>query len=113
MTDTPEDLGETTLHLAGTKPAMVPVVNVPWTAMVLLIGVTAEMAEIYWKMAIVAVPLWPVALFIFRQDHNGLRVLGSWVKTAGLDLRANWFGGTSVEVFPTTFSGRFRGIPNA
>ena len=37
MTDTPEDLGETTLHLAGTKPAMVPVVNVPWTAMVLLI----------------------------------------------------------------------------
>jgi type IV secretory pathway VirB3-like protein len=108
-----DDMGEATLHLAGTRPAMVPIVNVPWIAMVLLVGVTAELAMIYWKLALIATPLWPVALFVFRKDHNALRILGAWIRTAGLDFRAHWFGGTSIEVFPQTYHGHFRGIPDA
>lgn len=110
--DQDEDLGETPLHLAGTRPAMVPIIGVPWLSMVILVGVTAELAVLYWRLALIAVPLWPVALFIFRKDHNALRILAAWLSTAGLDFRAHWFGGTSIEVFPTIYSGKFRGIPS-
>ncbi len=92
---------------------MVPIVNVPWIAMVLLVGITAMLAEIYWKLAVMALPLWPVALFIFRKDHNGLRLMGMWIRTAALDCYAWWYGGTSLEVFPSTPRDTFRGIPHA
>lgn len=107
-----EDLGETSLHLAGTRPAMVPVIAIPWTALILLIGVTAMCAEFYWKFAFLAVPFWPLGFFIFRRDHNGLRIFAAWLRTAGLDMRAAWFGGTSVEVCPQGYSGHYRGIPD-
>lgn len=100
------------MHLAGTRPAMVPVVQVPYTSLLLLIGITAELATQNWRLALLAIPLWPIALWVFRQDHNGLRVLTSWIKTSGMDLRASWFGASSIEAFPITNSGRFRGIPS-
>jgi type IV secretory pathway VirB3-like protein len=112
MSDDPEDLGETDLHLAGTRPAMVPVLQVPVTSFIVLLGITAELVEIYWRLAVLSIPLWPVALWVFRRDHNGMRVLSSWLKTAGLDLRASWFGATTIEVFPIGRSKKdFRGIP--
>lgn len=113
MSEDNRKAGETDLHLAGTRPAMVPIVNIPWVSMILLSGITVELATLYWKLIFIAVPLWPVALFIFRKDHNGMRILGAWIRTAGMDFHAHWFGGTSVETFPRTYRGRFRGIPNA
>ena len=112
MTD-PDDLGEADLHLAATMPAMVPIINVPWMVLVTMTGITVELVYFDWHLGLISAPVWVGGIFLFRKDHNGMRILLSWLRTAFLDCHAWWFGGTSVEVFPTTYRGEFRGIPHA
>jgi type IV secretory pathway VirB3-like protein len=96
------------IAVGNTRPAVVPVVNVPLKDCVVW-GIFAMEAASY---RIQFVPVIAAGFFfactLYRKDYNAGRCFVSWLMTSASDLAARSLGGTSIPAEPGR--GAFRGI---
>lgn len=105
-----EELAETTLHVAATRPAML------W-------GLPLQLAIVFFiSFGVIAVvmhnmlygaavgPIWFSASLLVRRDYNAVRVTALWLRTSASALDSHLWGGASSSPLPIKLSKRARGI---
>jgi type IV secretory pathway VirB3-like protein len=103
-----EELREHDLALGGTRPALMPYLNMPWMDFVVFLAAGVECLVSRWQLIVlVAVPFF-YSLILYRKDYNAGRVFVCWLTTSGRHLGAASLGGTFIS--PAPAAGVFRGI---
>jgi type IV secretion system protein VirB3 len=105
-----EDLAETTLHVAATRPALLWGLPLQLAAtFVIAFGVIAVAMHNMLYGAVLA-PLWFAAGLLVRRDYNAIRVTALWLRTSASAFDSHIWGGASVSPLPVKTSKRARGI---
>lgn len=97
-----EQLDQTPLYLAATRPAMIPWMSVPYDAGLVLIAL-AGFIIIYGQnplYLLALLPVWALLVALTRHDHNALRVTNLWSKTSLFSIDAGEWGGASPNPAP-------------
>jgi type IV secretory pathway VirB3-like protein len=101
--------GEHVLALGGTRPALLPGLNIPWVEGVLYI--CAGLMAFVWTpqyFFIVWIPFMAFMVRLYRKDYNAGRVLLCWASVSARHLAVHAFGGSFVHpnlLKKTTFRG--------
>jgi type IV secretory pathway VirB3-like protein len=104
------ELAEHELALGGTRPALMPYLNMPWMDFVIFLMAAVECAMSRWELLILlAVPFFS-SLVLYRKDYNAGRCFLCWLTTSGRHLSASTFGGTFLSPMPACRRRIFRGI---
>jgi type IV secretory pathway VirB3-like protein len=99
MTEEP-DLLEYKLALGGTRPAVLPFLNMPWVDFVvfLIAGIECLMTRVE-LLVFVIVPFF-LSILMYRKDYNAGRLFVCWARTSLFHLGATALGGTFVNPRP-------------
>lgn len=104
------ELAEHDLALGGTRPALMPYLNMPWIDFVVFLMAGVECMVSRWELLILlAVPFFS-SLLLYRKDYNAGRCFLAWLTTSGRHLDASTFGGTFLSPAPARRPRIFRGI---
>jgi type IV secretory pathway VirB3-like protein len=107
MADEAEDeLNHHELALGGTRPAMIPGLNMPIVDFSVWIMAATEAFMFRWPLLIPIVVGFLASLRMYRKDYNAGRVLLSWAFTAG-----RHFSGEGNFVTPRPGRGYYGIIP--
>ena len=106
------DVAETeVLHVAATRPQLVPILGIPLSlANVLMIGSFA-IANLFHATILgigTGCILAGFASLLMRRDYNGVRIFGIWLRLCSLWISANRMGGLTANHFPGRRRRRFR-----
>lgn len=105
-----EPLEEAVLHVANTRPALVPWIGLPVEVFSPLFVLSCELGMVSWKFAVFSLPLWAIAAIIVRRDYNAGRVWIAWARTTAASFDGWHWGGSAVSHFPIRAPKRYRGI---
>lgn len=103
-------LEESTLYLAATRPALFLGVPLPLAGIFLmLIGlIIVFLKNPFYEAGVV--PLWIGAKVLVARDYNAVNVVLLWLRTAGRGIDAHTWGGSTVSPNPIKAGGRPRGM---
>lgn len=105
-----QELTEYELAIGGTRPALMPYLNMPWIDFVIFLMAGVECVVSRWELLILlAVPFF-TSLLLYRKDYNAGRCFLCWLTTSGRHLSASTFGGTFMSPTPAHVSRIYRGI---
>src|SRR5690349_7764480 len=95
-----EDIAEHTLALGGTRPAMFPLLGIPWRDTVVFGLAAIHCAMWRWQLLIPLALVFAGSLHLYRKDYNAGRRFLCWLQVSALNLATNVFGGSFVPVRP-------------
>jgi type IV secretory pathway VirB3-like protein len=104
------ELTEYTLALGGTRPALMPYLNMPWIDFVVFLMAGIECLLFRWQLLVLVVIPFLCSLTLYRKDYNAGRCFLCWLSTSGRHLAASTLGGTFLSPAPAARSPIFRGI---
>jgi type IV secretory pathway VirB3-like protein len=108
------ELAEHDLALGGTRPALMPYLNMPWIDFVIFFMAAVECLVSRWELLLLLAAPFLWSLVLYKKDYNAGRCFLAWLTTSGRHLGAAAFGGTFVSPSPAARPRIFRGIlPNA
>ena|ERR1044072_5608233 len=97
------------IAVGNTRPAIVPVFNIPW-ADCCVWGMAAMEAAVYRIQFLIPIGIgFAYACTLYRKDYNAGRCFVCWGMTTATDMMARSVGGASIA--PCAGRGAFRGIP--
>ena len=105
-----EDLEESTLYLAATRPALFAGVPLPIAGLFLMgVGLIIVLFKnpLY---EVLMIPVWVGAQVLVARDYNAANVLLLWLRTAGRGVDSATWGGSTVSPNPIKVSDRGRGM---
>lgn len=105
-----EELAETTLHVAATRPAMLWGLPLQLALVFFMAAGVTAVAMHNALYAVVVLPIWLAASLLVRRDYNAVRVTGLWLSTTGSALDSQLWGGASTSPLPVRISRRARGF---
>lgn len=105
-----QELAEYELALGGTRPALMPYLNMPWMDFVVFLMAGVECAVSRWELLILLAFPFFGSLALYRKDYNAGRCFLCWLATSGRHLSASTFGGTFLSPTPACERRIFRGI---
>lgn len=105
-----EDLEDSTLYIAATRPALFAGVPLPVAGMFLM---GAGFVIVFFKnplFEIIMLPLWLGTRILVAKDYNAANVLMLWLLTAGRSVDSHVWGGATVSPNPIKAAKRGRGM---
>jgi type IV secretory pathway VirB3-like protein len=94
------------IHLAATRPPMVPILGIPFSAAVPLVLLAAEVQMqiqgirgLLYAAGIIATVTGPLRIWV-SYDWYAVECLMAWARTAAAALDSRYWGGASVSHFP-------------
>lgn len=79
-----EELISHELAIAGTRPAMVPYIGMPWTDFVIFCMAAVQCVVMQnSQFLLVVLPLWGLSLGLYKRDYNAGRCFVCWFSETG------------------------------
>lgn len=95
-----EELEEHALAIGGTRPPLMPYLNMPWKDFVVFFIAGVECLMWRWELLfILAIPFFG-SIVLYRRDYNAGRCFVCWLTTSGRHMASNVFGGTFLSPAP-------------
>jgi type IV secretory pathway VirB3-like protein len=111
IADQPDAADTEVLHVAATRPQLVPILGIPLgLANVLLVGSFA-IANLFHATILgigTGCILAGFASLLMRRDYNGVRIFGIWLRLCSLWISASQMGGLTANHLPDPRRRRFR-----
>jgi type IV secretion system protein VirB3 len=105
-----EDLEESTLYLAATRPALFMGVPLPVAGLFIM---AAGFVIVFLKnpfYEVLMLPVWIGTRFLVARDYNAANVILLWLRTAGRSVDSGTWGGATLSPNPMKAPRRGRGI---
>jgi type IV secretion system protein VirB3 len=105
-----ENLEESILYLAATRPALFAGVPLPIAGGILM---AAGLVIVLFQnpfYEVLMIPVWMGTRFLVARDYNGANVLLLWLRTAGQGVNGHTWGGSTVSPNPIRVPRRGRGM---
>lgn len=105
-----EDTGEHSLALGNTRPALVPLVNMPLFDVVVFAFVGLQAYMLRPQFVLVVVGAFSAAISLYRKDYNAGRCFVCWALTSMRHLAGRTYGGSFISPDAVSQSGTYRGF---
>lgn len=109
-TDLDEDPEEHDLALGNTRPAMVPLVNMPLSDVVIFAFVALQAYMLRPQFVLVIAAAFAGSVSLYRKDYNAGRCFLCWVNTSMRHLAGSTYGGCFISTDIINPSGSYRGF---
>lgn len=105
-----EDLGEHDLALGNTRPAIVPLVNMPLVDVVVFAFAGLQAYMLRPQFVLLVAVAFSAAVSLYRKDYNAGRCFICWSLTSMRHLAGRTFGGSFISPDAVSQAGTYRGF---
>ncbi len=105
-----EQLEDSTLYIAATRPAMYAGIPLPLAGALLMMAglVVVVFGNPFYE--VVMLPIWIAAKALVARDYNAANILFLWLRTAGRGMDGSTWGGATLSPNPIKIPKRGRGM---